>query len=221
MAGKERPRLLFIPTASSDSERLVEAAEKHFASLGCEVDVLYLVRETPSYKAIKNKVETADIIYVGGGNTLMMMRKWRRLGVDKLVRKAYAGGTVLSGLSAGAICLFTSGHSDSLSFYNPEDWGYIRVHGMGLIPATVCPHYDSETKGKPREHHFKKMMGKGGMGIALEDNCALEVVDGQYRLITSQAGKHAYLVYREKEKVIQDIIPKHNKLKPLDELLTR
>lgn len=211
LTGKKKPNLLFIPTASSDSEGYVEVVKKYFGKkLGCKVDVLYLIRESPSKKEISDKIKSADVIYVGGGNTLKMMRKWRQKGVDSLVRKAYQKGTVLSGLSAGAICWFKYGHSDSMSFYNPNKWEYIRVKGMGLINATICPHYNGETKGKPRAYWFKQMIAKkGGIGIGLDDNSALAMVNGKYRILTSQKNAHAYLVYRRKGRVVEKEIKKN------------
>ena len=71
--------------------------------------------------------------------TLLMMRVWRRLGVDALLKAAYEKGTVLSGISAGAICWFDSGHSDSMSFYNPGDWNYINVKGLGSSKGSYAP----------------------------------------------------------------------------------
>ncbi len=74
-------------------------------------------------------------------------RIWRRLGVDKLLKSAYENGAGLSGISAGAICWFDSGHSDSMSFYNPRKWEYIKVRGLGLINGVLCPHCNSMTLG--------------------------------------------------------------------------
>jgi dipeptidase E len=120
LSNKKNPKLLFVPTASSDSERYWKHVQEYFGDfLKCKTDVLFLVREQPSREQIRTKILSADIIYVGGGNTLQMMRLWRRLGVDKLLKAAYENGTVLAGISAGSICWFESGHSDSMSFYNP------------------------------------------------------------------------------------------------------
>jgi len=123
LSHKKNPRRLFIPTASSDSERYWKHVQEYFGNfLKCKTDVLFLIKEQPSKERIRRQISSADIIYVGGGNTLQMMRIWRRLGVDKLLISAYENGTVLSGISAGAICWFDSGHSDSMSFYNPRKW---------------------------------------------------------------------------------------------------
>src|SRR6266700_3790922 len=116
---------------------------------------------------------SADIIYVGGGNTLTMMKLWRRMGLDDLLIKAYNQGIVLSGLSAGAICWFKYGHSDSLKMVDPSK-NFIRVKGLGWINATLCPHFHAEK----REKDFEKMISLyGGIGIALDNNTALELID--------------------------------------------
>ena len=159
LSGKKNPTLLFIPTASSDSERYWKHVQEYFGGfLKCKTDVLFLINEPPSKESIRKKILAADIVYVGGGNTLQMMRIWRRLGVDRLLRSAYENGTVLSGISAGAICWFDSGHSDSMSFYNPQEWEYIRVRGLGLVNGMLCPHYNSMTRGVPRRKSFREMV---------------------------------------------------------------
>jgi dipeptidase E len=176
LSNKEHPKILFIPTASSDSERYCRRFTGHFGKfLKCKTDVLSLIDAPPSAHEIERKIFSTDIVYVGGGNTLHMMRVWRRLGVDKLLRAAYREGIVLAGISAGAICWFDSGHSDSMSFYDPRNWKYINVKGLGLVRGVHCPHYNSMTRGVPRRKAFRKMIRKiGGTGIALENNCAIE-----------------------------------------------
>ena len=83
LSGQKRLKLLFVPTASSDSEKYIEVVKKYFGKkLGCLVDVLYLVNRKVSRQEIKDKILNSDIIYVGGGNTLKLMTIWRRLGVD-------------------------------------------------------------------------------------------------------------------------------------------
>ena len=209
LSGKKHPKLLFIPTASSDSERYWKHVEEYFGGfLKCKTDVLYLIKEHPSRQQIRRKILSADVIYVGGGNTLLMMRVWRRLGVDKLLKAAYESGTVLSGISAGAICWFDSGHSDSMSFYNPQKWEYINVKGLGLIPGILCPHYNGMTRGVPRRKDFRDMIQKaGGIGVALENNCAIEFIDGRfYKVIRSKASARAYRLYKSSGEVAAEQI---------------
>ncbi len=224
LSNKKNPKLLFIPTASSDSERYWKHIQEHFGKfLKCKTDVLFLVKEQPSKKQIGKKILSADIIYVGGGNTLKMMCLWRRLGVDKLLVSAYRRGTVLAGISAGSICWFDSGHSDSMSFYNPREWKYINVRGLGLIKGIHCPHYNSMTRGVPRRKHFRHMIRKtGGIGIAIENNCAIEFIDGRfYKVIRSKNYARAYRVYNSGREVISVQIPQKKQLTPFESLHRR
>ena len=221
LSNKRNPKLLFIPTASSDSERYWKNVQKYFGDfLTCKTDVLFLIRERPTNRQIRKKIQWADIIYVGGGNTLLMMRLWRRLGVDKLLISAYENGTVLSGISAGSICWFDSGHSDSMSFYNPRKWKYINVRGLGLIKGIHCPHYNSMTRGVPRRKDFREMIRKtGGMGIAIENNCAIEYLDGRfYRVISSKSHSRAYKIYKSGGEVVAERIPQGSRLAPVASL---
>lgn len=219
LSGLKHPRILFIPTASSDAENYWQIFKKYFEKLGCKTAVLYLIKEKQSRAEIEKKIFSADIIYVGGGNTLKMMRIWRRFGVDRLLKKAYERGTVMSGLSAGSICWFESGHSDSMSFYDPKKWKYINVKGLGLIKGILCPHYDSHTKGLPRRSRFKSMIKKiGGIGIAIDEDCAIEFIDDKFRVISSKPKASAYLVYRKQGKVSEHKIAKTAFFRPLSEL---
>ncbi len=224
LSNKKNPKLLFIPTASSDSELYWKHVQEYFGKfLKCKTDVLFLIKEQPSKQQIRQKILSADIIYVGGGNTLQMMRLWRRRGVDKLLKSAYENGTVLSGTSAGAICWFDSGHSDSMSFYNPRNWKYINVRGLGLISGIHCPHYNGMTRGVPRRKHFRDMIRRtGGIGIALENNCAIEFLDGRlYRVISSRSYSRAYRVYKKGREVVAEQIPPEKRFAPIESLSHR
>ena len=107
LTGKRSPKALFIPTASGDADGYCATFHKIYGNiLGCKTDVLLLLHSTPSYQALKKNILSSDLIYVGGGNTLAMIRRWRHLGVDKLLKKAYEQGIVMAGLSAGGICWF-------------------------------------------------------------------------------------------------------------------
>lgn len=104
LSGKKAPRFLFIPTASSENEEYCAAIYKQFSEkLGCRVDILLLKNTDPDPEAIEKRLSKADIIYVGEGNTLSMMKCWRKYGVDKALRKAARRGAVLCGSSAGSI----------------------------------------------------------------------------------------------------------------------
>lgn len=191
--------------------------------LKCKTDVLFLMSERVSKETIDRKIRWADIIYVGGGNTLQMMRVWRRLGVDKSLKSAYENGTLLSGISAGSICWFDSGHSDSMSFSNPRNWNYINVRGLGLIRGIHCPHYNSRTRGVPRRKDFRDMIRRtGGIGIAIENNCAIEFIDRRfYRVITSKDSARAYRVYKTGGQILTEQIRREEQLAPIELLYRR
>lgn len=198
LSGKKNPRFLFVPTASSDDRAYVRLAENHFGrKMGCRVETMYLHKETPSGGEIRRKVLASDIIYVGGGNTLMMMNRWKKLGMDKALREARSKGKVLCGTSAGALCWFRQGNSDSWKYYNPKA-PLIRVAGLGFLGALGCPHYDGE---KDREPQLKAMMKTTpGVAIAMDNCAALEVVGDKGRIITSRPGANGWRVYWKKGK---------------------
>lgn len=202
--GKKKPKVLFVPTASSDDEEYCVSFEKVFkGELGAQVDFLRLFKEKESYETQKKKILDADAIYVGGGNTLKMMRRWRYLGLDKIFIQACLKGTVCSGTSAGMLAWFESGHSDSMFYYHPEQWNYIRVTTLGMIPAIGCPHYH----GEKRDENFRAMIQKtGGIGIACDDGAAIHVKGDSYCILTSLPDAHAYRVYRKAGKVYQEEI---------------
>ncbi|MCH8003418.1 MAG: Type 1 glutamine amidotransferase-like domain-containing protein, partial [Nanoarchaeota archaeon] len=190
--------------------------------LGCKTDVLFLIKKKLSKKEIQKKILSSDLIYVGGGNTLKMMRIWRRLGVDKLLKKACNKGIVLSGLSAGSICWFSYGHSDSMSFYNPKSWKYIKVKGLGFIESIHCPHFNGKTLGKSRKRDFARFMKKhSSIGLGIDNCCAVEFVDNKYRVISSKKNANAYKVYKKKGKIIIKKIEKKKEYTPIETLIKR
>ena len=192
--GKRRPRALFIPTASLDDEEYCDAfVEQYGKRLGCRVDQLLLYRDRPTRKILRERILNADLIYVGGGNTLRMMKLWRQLGVVRYLNQARKQGCVQAGLSAGAICWFRFGNSDSRSYSNPGDPTLIRVRGLDYVDAACCPHYDAE---KNREPDLRHMMARTpGVAVALDNCAAIEIKDDQYRVLTSKRGARAHRVY--------------------------
>ncbi len=217
LTGKKNPRVLFIPTASKDSELYYAVVQKHFGErLDCKVDVLYLIREKLSLYEIRRKVFSSDIIYVGGGDTGFMLREWRRKGLDKILKEAYEKGIVISGVSAGAICWFKYGSSDTKKFKNPNDKRLTRLSCLGLVNLTVSPHHIREPHRK--EGMIEIMRRTSGVGIALDDNCALEIVDDRYRIISSKKGANAHKVYYSKGKLHYELLDKKKDYASLNEL---
>jgi len=207
ISGKQNPSILFIPTATRDDEKYIQKFTDYFQYLGAHVSVLYLYKEKPTAEQIKEKIDYVDIIYVGGGNTLRMMNLFRKLGVDKLLKQAWESGKVLCGVSAGSICWFNSGNSDSRKDNNPHA-DYINVTALGFLDAMNCPHYDSESN---RKTSFTKMLKKyPGVGIALDDSAAIEVIGDTYKIITSIDSAQAYKVYWKNGTFYQEVLDQKN-----------
>ena len=144
-------------------------------------------------KQIREIILNTDIIYIGGGNTKFMLEKWRELGIDKILLEAYQKGIVCSGLSAGSYCWFK---------YN-----YDLLEGIGIVNAVNCVHYeqkDMEAKNK----FYNVIKEKGLDGIALENCVALEIIDGEMKIIKSDSNKNAYKIAydRNNSKFIEKII---------------
>ena len=220
LSGKSSPNALFIPTASSDSVEYWEGFDRAYReNYGCATDVLFLLGTAPSQEEIAGKIEWADIVYVGGGNTLKMMRRWRLLGVDELLRYAFDRGAVLCGVSAGAICWFERGHSDSMSFYSPDDWSYIAVTGMGLLKGLACPHYNGDTGGVPRRLDFHDMLKrKGGDGLAIDNDCAVAFTSDGYRVLTANSSSGTYSLYIRRGEVIERRLRVTDEYLPMESL---
>ena len=216
-ASKAQPKMLFIPTASSDDETYCQAITRLYNHLGCSVDHLLLYRDRPAPAKIRKLIRDANIIYVGGGNTLRMMKLWRRLGVDHLLKRAAETGTVMCGLSAGAICWFSHGNSDSRKFADNDNKTLIRVRALGLVDLLLCPHYDTE---RHRQKSLKHMMQKhSGISVALENNTAIQIRNEQYRIIQSQPRKQAWKIFWHNRAYHKLPLTEHNNFRSMKPLL--
>jgi dipeptidase E len=131
-----QPRALFLGTASGDSDRAQLNFLKTFTALGCEASTLTFF-PFEMKRDYARAVLDADLIYVGGGNTVGMLAVWREFGLDLALSQAHDQGTVLAGISAGANCWFENYVTDSVP------GGGVR-EGLGLVRGTYCPHLDSE-----------------------------------------------------------------------------
>ena len=215
LTGKRKPNALFVPTASNDSEGYIQAFTKVYGKkLGCRVQSLCLLAN-PNHREITEKILDADLIYVGGGNTLRMMQVWRRLGVDAELNRAARRGTVLCGLSAGAICWFRYGHSDSRSFSGQAEWSHIRVRGLDLVPLLFCPHYDSEKRTRPLR---QMLSARGGRAIACDDMAALEIVGDGYRALAATTDARTVFLRKVKGRILANCLPLTLHYRPLVEL---
>lgn len=180
LTGKEKPRVLFLPQASAEAKVYVDAYLTAYGQVDCEADWLSLYGRVKG--GWEERILSADLIYVGGGNTRSMLALWREWGVDGLLRQAAEQGSVLAGVSAGAICWFEQGITDSV-------WPLGVLDCLGFIPGSCCPHYDSEPERKPALAQFLKE-GRCAPGVALSDGTAAHFIDGElYKVLRWREGE--------------------------------
>jgi dipeptidase E len=191
LTGVPRPRLLFVPTASDDSVDYANAVAKTYSLLNCEVENLWLWGRDGSSEKARSKVERADAVYVGGGNTKRMLERWRELGVDSMLTEHLRKGKPAGGVSAGAICWFGVCNSDWPQYDGIPGVNTAPLQCLGLIDLSLCPHTAREGF---RLGEFRAMMSQleGKVGIGLDDCCALQVSDDRWRILSSvpQASAH-------------------------------
>ena len=167
---KEKPNIVFIPTASAEDKAYIVNFYSCFTRLNCSPSHINFFQRTPRLDSILNK---ADVIYVGGGNTKSMLAVWREWKLDKLLLKAYRRGAVMSGVSAGAICWFEQGVTDSwASNLNPMEC-------LGFIDGMACPHYQEEKNRRPSVHEMLKK-GIASPGYAIDGGAAVHFKNGEY-----------------------------------------
>jgi len=170
LTGKEKPNIVFIPTASAENQAYIIQFYKCFTKMSCEPSHVTFFQRTPKLDSIINK---ADVIYVGGGNTKSMLAVWQEWKLDKLLLKAYNNGKILCGVSAGAICWFEQGITDSwASNINVMDC-------LGFLPEMACPHYQEEKDRRPDVHKMLKQ-GRCGPGWAIDGGAAVHFKNGKY-----------------------------------------
>lgn len=205
--------VLYLGTATYDL-----AAPKHNQTVrlmeaGCNIiDIVFHGKSVTDVDDIARRFDVADVIVVSGGNTLYAIDLWKQRGIDLLLIEAADRGVVLAGGSAGAICWFDGGHSDSAdpdtyksamlraslnigqdesSTYSAgapvKKWEYIRVSCLGIFPGLVCPHADSvQSNGILRMSDFKDMMRRhsGERGLCIDHFAALVINDGHFRVLS-------------------------------------
>ncbi|HUQ17360.1 MAG TPA: peptidase E [Candidatus Saccharimonadales bacterium] len=171
LAGAPRPRALFIPTAAGDDPAAIERFETAYGADRCERDVLRLFGRDDD---LATPIAAADVIVVSGGSTLNLLALWRLHGVVDLIRAAYERGAVLTGASAGCICWFADGITDS---YGPT----LRPlgDGLGWLAGSACPHYDGEPTRRPTYLDAMKN-GRITPGYAIDDAVALHFEDERF-----------------------------------------
>jgi peptidase E len=181
--------VLFVPTASGDSADYLLTFYQQLAGVDCEPSHLALFDRTVD--DIGALIAAQDVVMVGGGNTANMLAIWRLHGVDRALRQAYARGIVLTGWSAGCLCWFEGGVTDS---FTPE-LGPLR-DGLGLLSGSACPHFDSEDR---RALVYAREIAAGlPAGIALDDGVIARYEDeALVEVVSAREGGRAFRVDRD------------------------
>ncbi|MER2120121.1 MAG: peptidase E [Solibacillus sp.] len=185
-----KPKICFLPTASGDSEQYISRFYHFFNKQNCDPSHLSLFN--PLSRDLENFILEKDILYVGGGNTKNLLALWKDWGLDSILRKAWEEGVILAGLSAGAICWFEQGVTDSFGE------GLEPITCLGLLNGSNCPHYDGETERKPAYHKLIES-NKIQSGIAVDDGVAVHYKGQEiHKIVSSRPDAKAYSVFLEK-----------------------
>jgi dipeptidase E len=184
LSKKEKPKVCFLPTASGDSDKYIVRFYSTYINLPCQPSHLSLF--SPHTADLQSFVLEQDIIYVGGGNTKSAIALWKEWELDKILKEAWKNGIILAGLSAGSICWFEQGLTDSI----PGKFTVLQC--LGLLKVSNCPHYDSEPKRKPAYHQLLSQ-GLINPGYAADDGVGLHFVDDKLeKIVSSRPHAKAY-----------------------------
>lgn len=197
-SGARQPRLCFLPTAAGDLPQHIKRVTRVFGELGARVSTLTLIK--PNTADVAKLLLAQDIIWVGGGNTRNMLALWRAWGVDAALHKAYTRGTLLAGGSAGAICWFEQGITDSVP------GKLLPMDCLGWLPGSCCPHYDSEPGRRPS---FRKLIAAGKIkaGLALDDLAAAHYINGKlHKLLAFGRGAQAHWVQHKNGRALETLL---------------
>ena len=195
LSKKEKPNICFIPTATGDNDSYKVNYYDVFTKLNCNPTHIDFFKRTID---ISSHIPKQDIIFVGGGNTKSMIAVWKDWGLDELLKNAYESGAVMSGVSAGAICWFEKGITDS--------WAYdlAVMDCLGFVSGVCCPHYDEEPARRP---FVKKALTENLIDhcLGVEGNCALHLKDDiPFRAINFGNNKNVFIASLRDGNVSED-----------------
>lgn len=197
LAGKARPKICLVPTASGDSDSYLLRYYKAFSEERADASHLVLFRRT--IRDLRAHVLAQDIVFVSGGSTANMLAVWRVHGLDAILREAWDAGVVLAGVSAGMICWFEGGVTDSfIDLARLDD-------GVRFLPGSACPHYDGEPDRQPT---YRRLILEGmPAGYAADDGAAILFEgDRVADVVSSRPDARAYHVSRHEGRVVERML---------------
>ncbi len=192
------PSVCFLPTASGDADIHVARFYETYCTLPCKPTHVPLFRRTPDLRKV---LLSQNIIFVGGGNTKSMIAVWKEWGLPEILQEALSQGIILSGTSAGAICWFAQGITDSWA------GALYTLDCLNFLPGSCCPHYDGEVDRRPSYLDMVRT-GKAQAGIALCDNAAAHFKNGSLnRVVVVTEKAKAFRVFAESGEVKEEALP--------------
>ncbi|WP_299326033.1 peptidase E [uncultured Maribacter sp.] len=200
--GKEKPNMCFIPTASGEDEKYIASFYDVCSQIDVTPHVLSVwINSYDQKESFEEIISRMDAIIVGGGNTLNMLAIWKAQGIDIALKNAYDNGVVMGGGSAGSLCWFNGGTTDS----RPKELSI--VGGMAFIDKSHCPHYNSETSRRPL--YFENIKtSKLSNGYACDDRSAIHFIDGEvHTSVSLNEENHSYYVYLKDGEIVEELIP--------------
>ena len=201
LTGKKRPKLLYLPTASADSQAGSLQWFKACSMLDVEPSVQdSFIASTAMPRSWEEVFLSVDGIVASGGNTLNQQAIWKAQGIDVILRQAWDRGIVLGGASAGSLCWFEEGTTDS----RPKELSI--VHCLGFLKGSHCPHYDAEPGRRPL---YQRLIGSGEMkpGYACDNDAGIYFEDNEVkRVVASRRGAKVYYVSVVNGKVNERVI---------------
>lgn len=196
-AKKVNPQICFIPTASGDSDSYISRYYNFFNQQDCNPSHLSLF--APPTRDLESFILEKDIVYVGGGNTKNLLALWKEWSLDDILRKAWNQGVILAGLSAGSICWFEEGITDSYGD------GLEAIKCLGFLKGSNCPHYDGEIERRPAYHKLMESK-KIKSGVATDDGVAIHYKEqGISKIVSSRPNAKAYSVSFETKVIEKEI----------------
>jgi dipeptidase E len=215
LTNKKSPKVLYIPTAGGDDLEYCKFFKGIYeGKFGCNLDVLFLIRETPTENEIREKIFSSDIIYVDGGSESRLMNYFKIFNMDTILKEAYEKGIVLAGKSAGAIC-WGKYHKEFKDTNN-----YIKINCLNFLECVFCPHYNLDEVITEYGDEFDNMIKEYDLvGIGIDNDCAIEFVDNSYRVIAIKDNANAYKVYKERTEIIKEVILKDSNFRSINELM--
>lgn len=202
LARKRTPRVCFVATASGDHPEQIEKFYNAYGKLDCEPSHIAFFRNPMPGSIPLSDLEAGvlgqDVIFVGGGNTKSALAVWREWRLDSIFSRALSSGVVLTGMSAGAMCWYESGLTDSY-------WGsgYQPLQCLGFLPGSCGVHYHSHGQ-RPSRLADALLAGVIPAATAIDDYAAVLYQYGTVSEVVSwRSGATAYAVRLENGSVVE------------------